>query len=168
LFEPVQSNNGGDGAGGGGGGGGGGFGGGGGGGGGGAVTPVTTPVEAPPAAPVTEAPSTEAPQPAVPTVRLLKASSKLLSKGVIGFRAIVNAPAGVQRVEFLVNGKVVGTATEGPFRFSWSPKPGKRKQKVRNVKIAVRVVDSLGRVAGSGDPVDLKVRLVSKAKKRHR
>jgi peptidoglycan/xylan/chitin deacetylase (PgdA/CDA1 family) len=150
----------------------GGTGGGGGGGGGGAVTkPVVTPpaapVETPPVAPVTDAPSQSAPQPAAPTVRLLKASSRLLRKGVVGFRAVVKAPAGVEHVEFLVNGKVVGTLTEGPFKFSWSPKAGKSKRKLRNVEVSVRVTDSLGRVAESGDPMALKVRLVTH-RKRHR
>jgi hypothetical protein len=150
---------------------GGGFGSGGGGGGGGAVTtpvvaapPAPAPVETPP---VVEAPSQSAPQPAAPTVRLLKASSRLLRKGVVGFRAVVNAPAGVERVEFLVNGKVVGTASQAPFRFSWAPKAGKRKGKMRNIQVSVRVIDSLGRVAESGDPMKLKVRLVAK-KQRHR
>jgi peptidoglycan/xylan/chitin deacetylase (PgdA/CDA1 family) len=140
-----------------------------GGGGGGAVTtptPAPAPVEAPPAPPVTEAPSTAAPEPAAPTVRLLKASSRLLGKGIVGFRALVTAPAGVDHVEFLVNGKVVGTATQGPFKFSWSPKHGKAKKKVRTVKISVRVVDSLGRVVESGDPVKVKVRLATAKKKR--
>jgi hypothetical protein len=134
------------------------------------VTPVATPpappVETPPA-PVTDAPSTSTPEPAAPTVRLLKSSTRLLRKGIVGFRAIVTAPAGLQRVEFLVNGKVVGTATAGPYKFSWSPKAGKAR-KVRTVKVSVRVIDSLGRVAESGDPVTLKVRLAArKASARH-
>jgi peptidoglycan/xylan/chitin deacetylase (PgdA/CDA1 family) len=147
-------------------------GGGGGGGGGGAVvtTPIVTPpappVETPPAPPVAEAPSAAAPQPAAPTVRLLRAPSKLLRKGVVEFRAAVYAPAGVEHVEFLVNGKVVGTLTDGPFRFSWTPK-GKHKGQVRRVKLSVRVTDSLGRVADSGDPMKLKVRLATH-RKRHR
>jgi hypothetical protein len=115
---------------------------------------------------VAEAPSEAAPQPGAPTVRLLKAPARLLRRGVVEFRAAVYAPAGVERVEFLVNGKVVGTLTDGPFRFSWSPK-GKHKGKVRHVKLSVRVTDSLGRVADSGDPMKLKVRLAAH-KKRHR
>jgi peptidoglycan/xylan/chitin deacetylase (PgdA/CDA1 family) len=158
---------------GGGGAGGGGAGGGGGGGGGGAVvtTPVVTPpappVETPPAPPVAEAPSESAPQPAAPTVRLLNPSSRLLRKGIVGFRAAVYAPAGVEHVEFLVNGKVVGTLTQGPFKFSWSPKAGKSKRKLRNVEVSVRVTDSLGRMAESGEPMTLKVRLATH-RKRHR
>ena len=129
--------------------------------------PVQTPpapVQTPPAPP-TEAPSS-APEPAAPTVRMLRSSTKLLAKGIVGFRAIVAAPAGLQRVEFLVNGKVVGTTTHGPYKFRWSPKRGKAKRKVRTVKISVRVVDSLDRVVESGDPVKVKLRLT--AKKRHR
>jgi peptidoglycan/xylan/chitin deacetylase (PgdA/CDA1 family) len=148
-----------------------------GGGGGGAATPTTTPVATPVAdtpAPVAEAPAptptpqgaaSVSPQPAATTVRLLTPSARLLAKGTVGFRAVVNAPAGVKRVEFLVDGKVVGTAKSGSYRFSWSPKAGK-KTKVRTVKVSVRVIDKLGRVVQSGPPVTLKVRLA--ALKAHR
>jgi peptidoglycan/xylan/chitin deacetylase (PgdA/CDA1 family) len=139
-----------------------------GGGGGSATTTATTaPIVEEPApivedpAPVTAAPSTSAPEPAAPTARLLTASAKLLGKGVVGFRAVVTAPAGVKRVEFLVDGKVVGTATAGPFRFSWSPKAGNGKSKARNVKISVRVTDSRSRVTQSAG---VKVRVVTPTK----
>jgi peptidoglycan/xylan/chitin deacetylase (PgdA/CDA1 family) len=128
------------------------------------VTPVATPPAPPaetPPAPVTAAPSASAPGPAAPTVRLLKSSTKLLHIGIVGFRAVVSAPAGLQRVEFLVNGKVVGTKTAGPYTFSWSPKRGQARR-VRTVKISVRVVDVLGRVADTGDPQTLKVRLAAR------
>jgi peptidoglycan/xylan/chitin deacetylase (PgdA/CDA1 family) len=155
--------------------GGGGTGGGGGGGGGSSstttTTTTTTPVDAPvetPAAPVETPPVTvnqaaSTSTPGAPTVRLLTASSKLLGKGVVGFRAIVNAPAGTKRVEFLVDGKVVGTSTTGPYRFSWSPKAGKGKTTFRTVKISVRVTDSSGRVTKSATR-SVKVRVVAKTK----
>jgi hypothetical protein len=135
-------------------------------------TPTTTPVDAPVETPVATPPVTvaQAPsksEPAAPTVRLLTASSKLLAKGIVGFRAVVKAPAGVKRVEFLVNGKVVGTATAGSYRFNWSPKATKTAGKVRKVKISVRVIDSRGRVVQSAASVSLKLRLVT-ATKSHR
>jgi peptidoglycan/xylan/chitin deacetylase (PgdA/CDA1 family) len=147
-------------------------GGGGGGGGGSATTTTTAPVDTPPAAPVDtppaptpppvtvgQAPSVSPPPPAAPTVRLLAASSRLLGKGIVDFRAVVHAAAGVKRVEFLVNGKVVGTTTKAPYRFQWSPKAGKAKY--RSVKLTVRVVDGLGRVVKSAAPVHVKVRLTA-------
>ncbi len=63
----------------------------------------------PPAAP---------PPPAAPTISLAQPASGSLNRTVT-LSASVTAPAGVTRVEFLVDGTVVGTSTTSPFQFAW-------------------------------------------------
>jgi hypothetical protein len=83
--------------------------------------------------------------PAAPGVRLLGVPRKLLAKGIVRFRAVVLAPAGVSKVEFLVDGRVVAHRGDAPFSFSWQT-PSRR---ARHVALAVRVTDRLGRTASS-------------------
>jgi hypothetical protein len=120
----------------------------GGGGGGGAAAPPTPPaaaapptVEAPPA--VAETSQAAPAPPAAPSVRLLAAPRKLLAKGIVRFRPVVVAAAGVAGIEYLVNGKVVRRWSAGPYARVWKT----TSKRARAARLSVRVTDRLGRVA---------------------
>jgi peptidoglycan/xylan/chitin deacetylase (PgdA/CDA1 family) len=124
-------------------------GGGGGGGGGGGVAlpaapaPVETPAPAADPAPVAEESLAAAATPPAPTVRLLSAPRKLLKRGIVRFRPVVTAAAGVAGIEYLVNGRVVARRTAGPYALTWRT----TSKRARAARLSVQVTDRLGRVA---------------------